>query len=313
MNEIAEDRSIRGVYAALLTPREADLALDRAALVALIRFVCSRGISSFAVNGATGEFCLTTPEQLRQILDTIREAAPSSMRMLCGIGAPSCSMAVELARIAEAAAADGLLLPMPYFFRYEQTDLEAFCREVAASTSLPILLYNLPQFTSGLEKETVQRLVAEVPNIVGIKDSGNSSNILSALTLGEFDAVRMVGNDSMLPGSLQYNLCDGVVSGVACVLPELVLALYAERADPTSARFLAASRLLTTFLERINELPIPWALKWMAEVRGLGQSQFAQPISPSRAAEGYRLMQWAELWYRSAMEELEIVDTRFAA
>lgn len=87
-----------------------------------------------------------------------------------------------MAAVAESSGASGLLLPMPWFFPYEQQDLEMFCREVASSTRLPILLYNLPQFTSGLTKATVRGLIRDVPNIVGIKDSAGSVEIVRDLT-----------------------------------------------------------------------------------------------------------------------------------
>ena len=91
-----------------------------------------------------------------------------------------------------------------------------------------MLLYNLPQFTSGLSKETVRRLILEVPNIIGIKDSSGSLDILSDLTAHNVETCRIVGNDSALALALTQRVCDGVVSGVACALPETIQALYAE-------------------------------------------------------------------------------------
>src|SRR5690348_9286026 len=150
MEKYMSSKQISGVYAAVLTPRLADNNVDVAALKKLIRFLLSKGISSFAMNGATGEFCLTDTDQLRTILTTVKEASEGKANILCGVGAAGSALAMELAAIAQAADVAGLLLPMPYFFPYQQEDLDLFCRQVAASTELPILLYNLPQFTSGL-------------------------------------------------------------------------------------------------------------------------------------------------------------------
>ena len=302
---------INGVYAALLTPRKEDRSVDVDSLRALVGFLRSKDISSFAVNGATGEFCLTTPGHLRAILETVRGGTASPSHILCGIGAAGSSMSIELAAIAESASADGLLLPMPYFFPYAQQDLEGFCREVAASTQLPILLYNLPQFTSGLEMETVRRLVEEVPNIIGIKDSSNSPAILRDLTRNGPGTVRMVGNDSMLAGALEEGICDGVVSGVACVMPELMTALYEEREDASATRFRQASKLVSEFADHLNAFPTPWGLKWIAEARGLAPARFAQPVSELRAAQGRSFVAWAAAWFASAMAELGIPGARF--
>ncbi|MEO6818007.1 MAG: dihydrodipicolinate synthase family protein [Edaphobacter sp.] len=150
-----------------------------------------------------------------------------------------------------------MLLPMPYFFRYGQQDLESYCREVASNTSLPILLYHLPQFTSGLRKEIVRRLILEVPNIIGIKDSGGSLDILGYLTESGVKASRIVGNDSVLAASLLDGVCHGVVSGVACVLPELVTAQYHLSPTANAAAFQKISALLNEVIEQLNRLPTP--------------------------------------------------------
>ena len=187
---------------------------------------------------------------------------------------------------------------MPYFFPYQQEDLEAFSRTVAASTTLPILLYNLPQFTSGLTAETVRTLITEVPNIIGIKDSSGSLDILRDLTHHLPDACRIVGNDSALAPALTESLCDGVVSGVACALPETIQALYA--AKPASAEFAKAAANLTEFIDHLSPFPTPWALKWIAEARNILQPTFAQPITPHRQAQATALKQWFTTWHPKA-------------
>jgi len=287
---------IAGVYAAVLTPRRADSSIDLEALRNLILFLMGQGITSYAINGATGEFCLTTPGQLRTILATVKQITNGCAEILCGIGAPGTELSVELAAVAQAEGAKGLLLPMPYFFPYQQEDLDLFCRTVAASTTLPILLYNLPQFTSGLQKETVLTLVQQVPNIIGIKDSSGSIDILSHLTRHAPGACRMVGNDSALAPALQEGVCDGVISGVACVLPEAILALYAERKNVASEAFSNATHRLDEFIEQLNLFPTPWGLKFIAETRGIFKPSFAQPVTAHRIVQSEAMSAWFAAW-----------------
>jgi 4-hydroxy-tetrahydrodipicolinate synthase len=290
-----------GVYAAVLTQRKGDGSVDVAALARLTRFLLSKGISQFALNGATGEFCLARPEDLRTLLQTMREASQSKAQFLCGIGAPGISLVRELAGIAEEEGASGLLLPMPYFFRYQQEDLDAFCRAAAKSTELPILLYNLPQFSTGIQKETVRTLIAEVPNIMGIKDSGGSLDILRDLTEHGVDACRIVGNDLTLRAALSDGACDGIVSGIACVLPELILALYEQNGRAAAAEFDDSWRLLRELADQLDGLPTPWALKWVAEARGIIPATFGQPQSEQRLARGAQLRTWFREWFSSAV------------
>ena len=294
-------KQITGVYAAVLTPRLADDRVDIEALGRLIRFLMAKGICSFAVNGATGEFCLTRPAQLQAMLATVKEASAGKGNILCGVGAAGSAEAMELARIAQAEDVTGLLLPMPFFFPYQQEDLELYCRTVASSTSLPTLLYNLPQFASGLRKETVRRLIVEIPNIVGIKDSSGSLGILRDLTEHGVEAYRIVGSDGVLAQALTEGVCDGVVSGVACALPEVICEMYANRHKSGSAQFRRASQLIDEFIARLELFPTPWGLKWAVEARRVIAATFSQPLTPHRHAQGKELAAWLETWLPSAV------------
>lgn len=283
---------VSGVYAAVLTPRLADDNIDAAALTKLIHFLLSKGISSFAMNGATGEFCLTTPTQLRTILLTVQKASQGKANILCGVGAPGSALAIEFASIAQEMGVQGLLLPMPSFFPYQQEDLDLYCREVAKSTNLPVLLYNLPQFTSGLNKETVRTLITEVPNIIGIKDSSGSLDILRDLTVRGVDACRIVGNDSVLARALMEGVCDGVVSGVACAMPEITLELYRHNQATDSPEFCRASHLLDELIAQLDQFPTPWGLKWVVEARGIIPASFSQPVTAHRFAQSKQMSAW---------------------
>lgn len=290
-------RPVRGVYAAVLTPRRADDAVDLPAFRSLLAFLLARGVTGFALNGATGEFCLTTPAQLDELLIAAKDVVGPNANILCGVGSAGVHGSSTLADVAGSHAVQGLLLPMPFFFPYQQEDLHAFGSAVAASTNLPVLLYNLPQFTSGLEKNTVCRLIADAPNIIGIKDSSGSLDILRHLTNEDPAAVRMVGNDSALAPALRKGLCDGVVSGVACVLPELILSLYDGGNDPSSEAFQKQASLLSEFIQQLDAFPTPWGLKWIAEARGLLTASFAQPVTEHRLQQAKALTEWFARWH----------------
>lgn len=292
------DKQFQGVYAAALSPRLEDGRLDLESLRALIAFLRDRGVTRYAINGATGEFCLTTPEELRQLLIAVRTVGGQNTEILCGVGAAGLAGCMALVRVAEEANVQGLLLPMPYFFPYSQGDLQVFSRTVASATRLPILLYNLPQFTSGLEPETVCSLIEEAPSIVGIKDSSGSLDIVRALTERLPSSCRIMGNDSVLTEALADSLCDGVVSGVACVLPELICAHF--RSVPGTEQFKEQEAKLNQFIEQLNVFPTPWGLKWAAEARGVLQARFSLPQSDVRKEQARALQAWLQAWLPEA-------------
>jgi 4-hydroxy-tetrahydrodipicolinate synthase len=283
---------IQGVYAAVLTPRTTTGALDEDALRRLLELLLGKGIRGFAVNGATGEFCRTTEPEFARLMGIAAEMTAGRANFVAGIGSGSVDGSIRLGRVATEAGAAALLLPMPYFFPYAQEDLKEFVRAVAAGVDAAVLLYNLPQFTSRLEPATSVELVGESPCALGIKDSSGSLETVRILTAKGW-GVRLIGNDGVLAQALEERVLDGVVSGVACVLPELILRLYAAgTADCASADFRELAEMLRSFIERIRAWPTPWGLKIVAEARGLGTAEFPMPLSSERAAQKAELLRW---------------------
>ena len=287
-------KQFSGVYAALLTPRTPDGIVDTEALKNLVRFLVSKGVESFSVNGATGEFCISTADELLLILRVIKDAGVEAAKILCGVGSSSARGAIDLASIAADEGVGGLLLAMPYFFRYAQEDLNLYCRTVAGSTKLPVLLYNLPQFSSGINKDTVRELVLETENIVGIKDSSGTLDIMRDLTERGMDACRIIGNDSVLAEAIKERVCDGVVSGVACALPELVLNLFKEPAG--ADEFNRCAHLLSDFIAQLDQFPVPWGLKWDMDARNVMPASIAFPVTQHRAAQARDFTKWFREW-----------------
>ena len=287
---------VSGVYAAVLTPRRSDNSLDELSFEKQLRFLMDRGIRGFAINGATGEFCLTTKAELQAVLAVAAAVTRGRAEYLCGVGSPGIHRTIENGFLAIEGGAKGLLLPMPYYFRYSQADLRVFCSQAAEELSTQILLYNLPQFASGLDPETAKRLIADTPNIVGIKDSSGSLEILRVLSEPGFDACRIVGNDGALAGALRECVCDGVISGVASVLPELVQAVFDNGRNPSDAAFRDRVKELDEFIAAIDSFPVPWGLKWIAEARGIAAATFAQPVSCDRTAQVRKLKEWFRGW-----------------
>jgi 4-hydroxy-tetrahydrodipicolinate synthase len=284
---------LNGVSAAVLTPRTDTDSVAENQFRHNLYFLLARGIRSFALNGATGEFCLTSPAQLERILANASPITDFDGQFVVGIGTPGYTTSVELGRMAADAGAKAVLLPMPYFFPYEQADLRAFVTRVADALSIPVLLYNLPQFTSAIAPQTSLQLIREHENIAGIKDSSGSLETLRLLTAEGVDCCRIVGSDGALGRALKEGVCDGVVSGVACVLPELIQRVFAAGVSaPGSVEFRAANDHLEALIEEINVLPVPWGLKVVSEERQLGPAKFALPIAPERQLQIAQLRTW---------------------
>jgi 4-hydroxy-tetrahydrodipicolinate synthase len=283
---------VHGVFAAMTLPRGAAGRIELDVFARHLEFVDEAGAEGFVLNGATGEYCLNSVEELGQMVERARSVGGKDTTLLAAIGGASMVQTLALADAAQAAGANGLLLPMPYFFPYQQQDLIAFSQHVAAATELPLLLYNLPDFTTPLAPETTLQLLEET-RIGGIKDSSGNLDTLRLLHQSFPSANRILGNDGALYPALLENLCDGVVSGVASVLPELMVAFYREAATaPDSGTALALRDSLDAVLRWLSRFPVPWGLKLIAAERGFFTAEYALPLSPQRQADALEFQQW---------------------
>jgi 4-hydroxy-tetrahydrodipicolinate synthase len=166
---------MNGLFAALATPIDADGRVDLATFDRLVEFLLMAGVDGVVLGGATGEF----PHfQMRERAELVRRAAerlPRTRRLVVGIGGPSMRRVIKLGRAAIEAGAESLLLPAPFFFRYEQDDLQAYFAHVSREVNAPCLLYDLPDFTNPILPPTVlslrhqgqQRAGGEHPDVRG--------------------------------------------------------------------------------------------------------------------------------------------------
>lgn len=299
---------IHGVHAALLTPRLPDASIDENTLCGNASFLLDCGLNGVVVNGATGEYHRTRNGEFRRMVHLVSKVA-GPKRFLAGIGAPDVQSTVENGLYALEAGALALLLPAPHFFRYAQEDIATYAQHVAERVKGPVLLYNLPQFANPYDPSTVEDLTANVPNIIGVKDSSGTLDVLRALTASAAPEIcRIVGSDNVLVEARKEGVFDGLISGIACVLPELMLQLGKPDAAADASRYDAAVLLLQELLDQLQRFPVPWSLMWIAERRGLGPARFPLPLSQFRRAQGVSFCAWIEQWWQRARTVVPLGD-----
>jgi 4-hydroxy-tetrahydrodipicolinate synthase len=159
------------VMTAMVTPFRDDYALDLGGAQSLAAWLLENGTDGLVVAGSTGEAPTLTHQEKRDLFRAVVEAAKGRGKVICGTGTYDTAETIELTRDAEEAGADAVLVVTPYYNRPPQRGLIAHFTKVADSTSLPVILYNIPSRTACLiETDTLLRL-AEVENIVAVKDS----------------------------------------------------------------------------------------------------------------------------------------------
>ena len=159
------------VVTAMVTPFNDNLELDLERAQALARRLVEQGNDSLVVSGTTGESPTLTKDEKKALFKAVREAIPSSAKVIAGTGSNDTRSTIELSKAAADCGADALLLVSPYYNKPTQDMQRRHFLEVAEATTLPIMLYNIPGRTAvEILPETLAQL-AEHPRIVAVKQS----------------------------------------------------------------------------------------------------------------------------------------------
>jgi 4-hydroxy-tetrahydrodipicolinate synthase len=159
------------VITAMATPFREDGSLDLDGARALASHLVAHGSDGLVIAGTTGEAPTLTHEEKRELWAAVAETVRGRAAMIAGTGTYSTAESIELTETAERCGADAVLLVTPYYSRPPQSGLLAHFEAVAASTSLPVVLYDIPSRTARKIDHATLLELAEVPNIVGVKDA----------------------------------------------------------------------------------------------------------------------------------------------
>lgn len=211
-----------GTYTAIVTPFKKGV-LDEDALDRLIRVQIKGGVDGIVPVGTTGESPTLDYEEHIRVVELAVKFAHGKIKVLAGTGGNSTSEAIYLTKAAEDAGADGSLQVAPYYNKPTQEGLFQHFHAIARATKLPIMLYSIPG-RCGIEiaVDTVDRLMHDSPNVIGIKEAGGSCDRVSQLraALGSRFTI-MSGDDSLTLPFMSVG-ADGVISVASNVIPREV-------------------------------------------------------------------------------------------
>jgi 4-hydroxy-tetrahydrodipicolinate synthase len=261
---------------AMITPFTRSGALDLDGARHLAAHLVAGGCDGLVLSGTTGESPTTTDAEKSALIAAVREAVADRASIVAGIGTADTRHTAELAREAEKAGADGLLVVAPYYSRPPQDAVEAHFREIADATGLPLMLYDIPARTGvRVEPETLLRL-ADHPGIVAVKDC--SSDFLAAQKV------------MARTGLAYYAGCDehdlalyavggaGYVSTVANVVPRHLRAVLDAFDAGDTARAARLQQRAIPLIEAMMSAGLPGAVTAKSLLNGL-----ALPAGPVRA------------------------------
>jgi 4-hydroxy-tetrahydrodipicolinate synthase len=190
--------NLRGCGTAIVTPFKDRGAVDEDALRSFVEFQISEGIDFLVPCGTTGETPTLSDDEQRRVIEIVIETARSRVPIIAGAGGNSTIHVIELARRYEQLGVDGILSVTGYYNKPTQEGIYQHYKAVAESTSLPIIVYNVPSRTAvNILPNTLLRL-AEIPSIVGVKEaSGDISQVAEIITRAAPGFKVLAGDDSI--------------------------------------------------------------------------------------------------------------------
>lgn len=274
---------LTGSLVAIVTPMHDDGTLDFASLHSLIDWHVEQGTDGIVIVGTTGESPTVTVDEHCELIRTTVQRVAGRIPVIAGTGANSTQEAIELTSRAKELGADACLLVAPYYNRPTQEGLYRHFKAIAEAVDISQILYNVPGRTGcDLANDTALRL-AEVPNIVGIKDAtgGIERNVDLILRAPESFALYTGDDASALPFMLMGG--HGVISVTANVAPKQMhdMCTAAFAGDLAQAREInrALFQLHKKLFVEANPIPVKWVLQEMGR---LG-SGIRLPLTPLSA------------------------------
>lgn len=268
---VAANIMIKGSIVAIVTPMHEDGSLDWAAFRALIDFHIEQGTDGIVVVGTTGESPTVDVEEHEALIAEAVKHAAGRIPVIAGTGANSTKEAIELAAFSKKVGADASLTVVPYYNKPTQEGLYQHFKTIAEAVDMPHILYNVPGRTvADMSNDTVLRL-AQLPNIVGIKDatggiergsdllqrapkgfavySGDDASALALILLGAHGTISVTAN---VAPKLMHEMCAAAMNGEVA------------RAREINFRLLGLHRHL--FVEA-NPIPVKWAVARMGKIK----------------------------------------------
>jgi 4-hydroxy-tetrahydrodipicolinate synthase len=240
---------LAGVFPYLVSPIDAQGAVKRDVLAALVERLIGAGVHGLTPLGSTGEFAYLSLAQRFDVVRTVVAAARGRVPVIAGVAATTTADAVDQAKRMAALGADGILAVLEAYFPVPDAGVEAYFRAIAAAVDRPVVIYTNPQFQRSDLTVPVIRRLAEVDNIVAIKDaSTNTGRLLSILNAVE-GRMEVFAASAHIPVAVMMIGGVGWMAGPACLIPEQSVRLY----DLCRAGDWPAAMVLQRLMWRVNE------------------------------------------------------------
>ncbi|MEN8127864.1 MAG: dihydrodipicolinate synthase family protein [Planctomycetota bacterium] len=277
-----------GIYPALLTPFDDDHKVNEPELRKLVEFCIERGLNGIFPVSSVGEGIHMDFDDKCRCMKIVVEQANGRVPVTPGVVASAPGECVRLAKYAGSIGCAGAVVTPPYFYKPAGAMVERFFETIIEDSGIPIILYNIPLFTSPLDYDMVKRLV-RYPNVVGMKDSSGSMvdfmHFLDKIAIAGEDISMLTGREETLLSCLLMG-AKGCMTATAGIFPEIMVGIYEAWKKGDLDKALELQKLILVVIRTMFAAPFPIGFKLALELRGI---KMGPPLIPPSAADIYQI------------------------
>jgi 4-hydroxy-tetrahydrodipicolinate synthase len=279
--QLKKEISLTGIIPPIVTPVDEHEDVDTRGLKEVVQYVMEGGVHGILVNASNGEFYAFDFENQKKSIETVIENVNKRIPVYAGTTAITTRDALRLTKMAESAGADALSVLTPMFIQPTEDELYDHFATIAASTRLPVLLYNNPGKTKNSISPRLLRRLSEIDNICGIKNTATDFSV----TMKYIESTSQ-REDFAVFGGIDYyiyaTLCHGgvgSVAGTANVAPRLVVDIYEKYSDGNHLGALNAQKALMPLRDAYGLGTFPVMMKVMLNILGVKAGKPVRPVS----------------------------------
>lgn len=283
----------RGLGVALVTPFKADGTIDYEALQRIVESLIEGGIDFLCVLGTTAETpCLTATEK-QQIIDFVARIVAKRVPILLGAGSNTTAGVIEYLQTADLSQIDGLLIVTPYYNKPSQEGLYRHFVAVAESTSLPVVLYNVPGRTGvNLQAATTLRVANSCPNVVAIKEASGKIDQIEEIVAAAPEGFEVLSGDDAITFELISIGAVGVISVIGNACPKEFSHMVRAELSGDYNTALHIHRGLSPLYKLLSVDGNPAGIKALLAAQGKADNCLRLPLVPATAATIEKMKQW---------------------
>lgn len=273
------NQEYHGIYAALVVPYTTDGKVNHAELARLVNHLIDNGIDGFYVNGSTGEAFLLSEDERNSILETVVEANSGRKKVICHVGSISTDQAIRFSQHAENVGADAVSAISPFYYKFGKQEIIQYYHDIMNNTSLPMFIYNFPNFSGfSLSEDVLDELTAH-KNLAGVKFTSSDFFLLERIKTNHPELVVWNGFDEMLCAGLIMGADGAIGSTYNCMAP-IVHKIYDNFINGNIEEAQEYQKITNTVIKAICNNGVFASVKTILEFDGFAFNGCRKPFSP---------------------------------